>query len=78
MASRRIIYRDYRVGSTGRFVSKEAYNRSKAHGGTSIKREYVTVKAIRTISDLYDLEDYDGDFEPQEYDATGDTGSGTE
>lgn len=74
MASRRIIYRDYRSGSAGRFVSKETFNRSQGQGvKCQIHREYITVNVIRSVDDLYDIQD-EPDLDWEEFHATGDTG----
>lgn len=72
----RLVYRDYRPGGGGRFVSEATYNRSVGQGGELIHREYVGAAEspyIDSVDELYDYEDIE-DFDTQEYFVTGDTG----
>ena len=73
---RRIVYRDYREGKHGQFVSESTYNRSRGQGATChIHREYVNTDVVSDISDLYGFDDYeDEDLVDYEFHGTGDTG----
>lgn len=75
---RRIIYRDYRQGKHGQFVSEATYNRSRGQGATChIHREYVNTDVISSIDDLFDIQD-DEDLEDYEFHGTGKTGRASE
>ena len=74
MARRTIVYRDYRPGRKGKFVSEETYNRSQAQGVTChIHREYITKTKIDSVDDLFDIQD-DDDLIDYEYHGTGEYG----
>lgn len=78
MARRIIVYRDYRPGRKGKFVSRETYNRSQAQGSTRhIHREYITSQKITnridSLDDLFDIQD-DEDLFEHEYHGTGEYG----
>lgn len=74
MARRIIVYRDYRPGKKGKFVSEETYNRSQAQGVTChIHREYISKTSIDSVDDLFDIED-EPDLVDHEYHGTGEYG----
>ena len=66
-------FRDHR---TGYFVSKATWTRSKAHGGTAIKREYHKVTERKEEEEEEELQepDYSGDdedFNDEDYEYEG-------
>jgi 2-phospho-L-lactate guanylyltransferase (CobY/MobA/RfbA family) len=74
MARRIIVYRDYRPGKKGKFVSEQTYNRSKAQGKTRhIHKEIISRVDINSVDDLFDVQD-DDDLIDYEYHGTGEYG----
>jgi hypothetical protein len=75
------VYRDYRKGHEGEFITRETYNRMRGQG-IDVRTERVEIpdaETVTSVDDLFEYEDYpDDELFEYEFHATGDTGRGGE